>query len=235
MQPLPRLLRGFLPSRVGRRHSWTARPLRQPAQRCDIRASAIVKLSIRVTQTRVYAHRKDQPPLYFTLDAHLQDAVVESVTGISFPTRIKTPLGSFGKSDEVRGLLACSACLQPSVGIDVRSINTLQVLAGTAVRCMMGMCQWQRARAYAVGLYVQEPLAEKFRSSPERAAAPGDNGASARKMLMADAEGSRRLVLIMNQDGARAAALMPPHCCADGNSFVVVVFVVPFLEAGPHD
>lgn len=69
---------------------------------------------------------------------------------------------------------------------------------------MMGMCQWQRARAYAVGLYVQEPLANKFAASEEKQAAGTDNGSSARALLMGGAgAGSRRLVLIMNQDGAR--------------------------------
>lgn len=133
------------------------------------------------------------------------DAVVEGVTGISFPTRIKTSLGSFGSSDEARHPISARHPHPHSIPKDATNLSRLQVLVGTAVRCMMGMCQWQRARAYAVGLYVQEPLAEKFSGSEERKRAPEDNGAAARELLLGGAApGSRRLVLVMNQDGAGA-------------------------------
>lgn len=99
-----------------------------------------------------------------------------------------------------------------------------QVLVGTAVRCMMGMCQWNRARAYAVGLYVPEQQAKTFSASPEKQKAPEDNGAAARALLLggggggagpAQAVGARRLVLVMNQDGAHGPPPLSPSCRTD--------------------
>lgn len=76
-----------------------------------------------------------------------------------------------------------------------------EVLVGTAVRCMLGQCTWAKARAYAVGLYVQDsPFLASFQASEERARAEEDAGAGARGLIL-NADGvTRRLVLVMNQD-----------------------------------
>ena len=89
-------------------------------------------------------------------------------------------------------------------------VDTGEVLVGSAVRCMLGRCDYARARAYAVGLYVEEsPFLEEWRSKHAASAdsgtpAAGSSDAAARSELLESAgapgEPARRLVLVMARD-----------------------------------
>lgn len=64
-------------------------------------------------------------------------------------------------------------------------------LLGTAVRCMLGQCKFAKARAYAVGLYVEDECKELGKASEE---------ALFQALLMMHTP--RSLVLVMDQDVA---------------------------------
>eukprot|EP01018_Ginkgo_biloba_P028219 Gb_30628 [translate_table: standard] len=45
---------------------------------------------------------------------------------------------------------------EPFTGIEFPRFKEDYLLVGTAVRCMLGQCKFAKARAYAVGLYVED-------------------------------------------------------------------------------
>eukprot|EP00241_Pyramimonas_parkeae_P012204 CAMPEP_0114245744 /NCGR_PEP_ID=MMETSP0058-20121206/12070_1 /TAXON_ID=36894 /ORGANISM="Pyramimonas parkeae, CCMP726" /LENGTH=272 /DNA_ID=CAMNT_0001358839 /DNA_START=53 /DNA_END=871 /DNA_ORIENTATION=+ len=81
------------------------------------------------------------------------------------------------------------------------------VLVGTAVRCMMGLCHWKVARAYAVGVYVEESnFLQQWEGAKDRAIASSAESEDELhkdiwyKLLETDAGASRELILVMDQD-----------------------------------
>ncbi|GAQ86101.1 hypothetical protein KFL_002700200 [Klebsormidium nitens] len=71
-------------------------------------------------------------------------------------------------------------------------------LLGTAVRCMLGACSYKYARAYAVGVYIEEGQ-EARRWLPGNGAGPATTEALRRELLAAVGAG-RMLRLVMDRD-----------------------------------
>eukprot|EP00238_Polyblepharides_amylifera_P007177 CAMPEP_0196580298 /NCGR_PEP_ID=MMETSP1081-20130531/28358_1 /TAXON_ID=36882 /ORGANISM="Pyramimonas amylifera, Strain CCMP720" /LENGTH=215 /DNA_ID=CAMNT_0041900133 /DNA_START=144 /DNA_END=788 /DNA_ORIENTATION=+ len=113
----------------------------------------------------------------------IKDNIVEPFTGIDFPKNRLCTGASESKCE----------------------------LVGTAVRCMLGQCQWTRARAYAVGLYVEKSdFLSQWRAASEQGSLPSESASepsieqdeSSRwyRLLDADTPTNRTLVLLMDQD-----------------------------------
>eukprot|EP00899_Mesostigma_viride_P001875 jgi/Mesvir1/11689/Mv00081-RA.1 len=116
-------------------------------------------------------------------DPSTKDKVREPTTGISFPRE----------------------CLAEE---EKEPVN--MKLVGAAVRCMLGQCRYSLARAYAVGLYVQEgeearrwqQHANECRASSPDARAEAACFAKKFEQVLALQGVARRLVLVMDRDVA---------------------------------
>lgn len=86
------------------------------------------------------------------------------------------------------------AVKEPFTGIEFPRSKDDYLLLGTAVRCMLGQCKFAKARAYAVGLYVED-VNNVHQWMPKNS-----NEEVFSRMLRAPL--ARRLVLVMDKDVA---------------------------------
>jgi len=86
------------------------------------------------------------------------------------------------------------AVKEPFTGIEFPRSKDHYLLLGTAVRCMLGQCKFAKARAYAVGLYVEDG------NSVHQWMPKNSNEEVFSRVLRAPV--ARRLVLVMDKDVA---------------------------------
>lgn len=86
------------------------------------------------------------------------------------------------------------AVKEPFTGIEFPRSKDDYLLLGTAVRCMLGQCKFAKARAYAVGLYVEDV------NNVHQWIPKNSNEEVFSRMLRAPL--ARRLVLVMDKDVA---------------------------------
>lgn len=86
------------------------------------------------------------------------------------------------------------AVKEPFTGIEFPRSKDHYLLLGTAVRCMLGQCKFAKARAYAVGLYVEDG------NSVHQWMPKNSNEEVFTRVLRAPV--ARRLVLVMDKDVA---------------------------------
>ncbi|KAH9306279.1 hypothetical protein KI387_010683, partial [Taxus chinensis] len=83
---------------------------------------------------------------------------------------------------------------EPFTGIEFPRLKEDYALLGTAVRCMLGQCKFAKARAYAVGLYLEDG------NNVHQCVHENSNDEVFKQVLRAPV--ARRLVLVMDKDVA---------------------------------
>ncbi|GLJ09874.1 hypothetical protein SUGI_0117470 [Cryptomeria japonica] len=83
---------------------------------------------------------------------------------------------------------------EPFTGVEFPRLKEDYVLLGTAVRCMLGQCKFAKARAYAVGLYLEDG------NNLHQCINKNSNDEVFKQVI--EAPVARRLVLVMDKDVA---------------------------------
>lgn len=131
---------------------------------------------------------------------------------------------SFAESNENKGEVN-DEVTEPFTSARFRVHRDGEELVGTAVRCMLGRCGIARARAYAVGLYMDEGTAKGVKRSEEARNWHEDWGEAARRRVLELDDSDRRLVLVMARD-------VQSNHMAQGECILLANF---FAQDGVHE